>query len=255
MNDSNQLDKFKREIKNYPVLPKKEIFDLVQQYQDTGDIRLRNKIVTANMRYAFTVAKSWSDTKGWELDMCISNAMEALVLGVEKYQLNKKIDGENTSMVTFLKTHIDFSFLKYDLTEATQIKKTNHNNKTKPVMISTGATVTGMEGITLGDTLVASDDFMASDESDSNAIKSLLWNEIKNETKTTGIRNRIDNRAYDIIRGHFNEKEHKLILEEIGECYGVSKQCIRQKQEVVFKRLRNNKKLKEIYEHKLNYLK
>ncbi len=244
------LDIYQRELKKYPPLKPEVQYQLGMDYQLTKDIKLRDKLINHNLRYAYKVAFSWSNY--FSIEDCISIANEGIIGAIEGWK------PELGTLPTFLKKHLAFCFKNYNYYQANTIKQrfnqTKKEDYVKPIMVSTGDTVSGKEGLTIGDCLVSDYIEPGEMEDDSDKLKDMIWSEIKYETDTTG-KKKNDTRAFDIIKGLYAEKEDRLILDEIGEMYGVTKQCINQKKKDVFKRLRNNKKLQDIFNNEIETLK
>jgi RNA polymerase sigma factor (sigma-70 family) len=240
----------KKEIKQFSPLTKEEQYNLGLEYQKTKDIKLRDKLIHSNLRYAYNEAARWSSK--YPLDDCLSLALEGIVTAIPNWQPDRG------AFTTFFKKHMIHIMSNYEHSHANLIRQPYSQRKkegfVKASVVSTGTTIPGSDDLTLGETLVGDLEINFEINQDSTYIKACIWNEIKKQTQTTGIRNIIDTRAYDIVKGHYNTKELKLSYDEIGACYGVSKQNVSQKEKEIFKHLRNNPVLQDIYKNKMNYL-
>jgi RNA polymerase primary sigma factor len=84
------LSKYYAEICKAPILSKEEEKLLIDKYKDASTTeaekdKLRDKIITSNLRFAFKQAKIFSKNEPGTFEELISAANEGLLVGLEKY--------------------------------------------------------------------------------------------------------------------------------------------------------------------------
>lgn len=85
---SEDIDKkFFRELKKQPTLSEEETIKLIKKYQDTGDVKYKNQVVSGHLRLVLYIAKRYIG-RGEFLDL-IQEGSIGLGKAVEKFNLNR----------------------------------------------------------------------------------------------------------------------------------------------------------------------
>lgn len=247
--NTDLINLYVRDLKNYPPLSKEENITIAKQYQETKSQRLHDKMVVGNLRLTFQLSKQFQNL--FPLETCVSIANEALIKAVNTY--NPTIG----AFSTYLLTTITMDMLNNRLKDKTI--KENHQMIKQDYYYgqqhtSTDTVIKKESGFTttVGDNLPS--DSSAEFEFDSN-VNDIIWNEVKNECLNPSVKRRGNVGAdgvlqpYHIVKGVFAEKEHKVTCQMASEMYGVSNKAVGQTKNILLRKLKNNKKLKQIWEN------
>lgn len=84
VNDFTELlQEYKNNLKGYKALSKEDEFELFKQYK-SGSLAARDKIIKANLKFAFSVAKKYSG-RGVAMEDLVSEANLGLLHAIDKY--------------------------------------------------------------------------------------------------------------------------------------------------------------------------
>lgn len=116
----DDIDKmFFRELKMQPKLSEEETVDLIKKYQETGDVKYKNEIISGHLRLVIYMAKKYVN-KGELLDL-IQEGSLGLGKAVEKFNLERKC-----KLSTYATWWIRQSITRYLEDKGDIIKKPSH---------------------------------------------------------------------------------------------------------------------------------
>jgi RNA polymerase sigma-32 factor len=85
---STSLEQYVAEISNYPVLSRKEEYDLAMKYKKDGDLEAARKLITHNLRFVIKVANEYKDYGISIMDL-IQEGNIGLMKAVQKFDPTK----------------------------------------------------------------------------------------------------------------------------------------------------------------------
>lgn len=116
----DDIDKmFFRELKMQPKLSEEETVDLIKKYQETGNVKYKNEIISGHLRLVIYIAKKYVN-KGELLDL-IQEGSLGLGKAVEKFNLERKC-----KLSTYATWWIRQSITRYLEDKGDIIKKPSH---------------------------------------------------------------------------------------------------------------------------------
>lgn len=104
-NDS--ISRFYNLIQRYPILSVAEEVDLIEKYQNQGDMKAREKLVRCNQRFIFSAAKRFSNNAHTVMDLVDEGSM-GLVEALDRYELDRGM-----RLLTFAQAYIRKRMIQY----------------------------------------------------------------------------------------------------------------------------------------------
>ena len=253
--NDNLFQNYLREIYSYPQLNAEQEYDLAQRVSE-GDAEAKQKLIQANLRLVVTVAKKAIHTSPLPITDLIQEGNLGLMVAAEKF--NHKLGYRFATYATWwvkqamfkaiseqahcmkIPVYIQETLSKYSKIKTQLEQEANSNVKVEEVakkmnlsadkieMFLSAYTKTisiesGIEKNDGKDIIVA--DFLADNKAvvSENIEYMNLQKDIENVIST------LKDREQEVVRMRFGLGDSdRYTLEEIGNLYGVTKECIRQ---------------------------
>lgn len=253
-NDS-VLTAYLREIAHYPQLSAEEEKTLAEKVQN-GDLEAKQKLIQANLKLVVTIAKKAIHMSGVPMIDLIQEGNLGLMIAAEKFNYKlgyrfatyagwwikqsmfKAISEQSHCMkipVYIQETLSKFSKVKYQMeqTASTQVKNEDVAKKmkiapdkiemflsayTKTISIENGLERNDGKELNVAD-ILADEKSLISENVEYQSLK----NDINNVIST------LKDREKEVVKMRYGlDDTNRYTLEEIGNIYGVTKECIRQ---------------------------
>ena len=253
--ENDELNTYIREISSYPQLTFEQEQELWQKIED-GDLEAKQKLIQANLKLVVTIARKTIHMSGLPFVDLIQEGNLGLIAAVDKFDYKlgykfgtyagwwikqamfKAISEQSHCMkipVYIQETLSKYSKLKYQMEQNTnkQVKVEDVAKEmnmapdriemflsayTKTVSIENGIEKNDGKELNVADILA--DEKTSTGE---NVEYQSLINDINNVIST------LKDREQEVVRMRYGlDNSDKYTLEEIGNLYGVTKECIRQ---------------------------
>jgi RNA polymerase primary sigma factor len=253
--EDNVLQNYLREIAYYPQLTFEEEKDLAQKIEH-GDLEAKNKLIQANLRLVITIARKAIHMAAIPMTDLIQEGNLGLMIAAEKYNYRlgyrfgtyatwwvkqsmfKAISEQSHCMkipVYIQETLSKFSKIKLNLEQETNepvktedvAKKMNISpDKIEMFLSAYSKTISIENGIERNDgkelnvaDILADENTLVSENMEYQSLK----NDINNVIST------LKEREQAVVKMRYGlDDTERYTLEEIGNLYGVTKECIRQ---------------------------
>lgn len=253
--NDNTLTAYLREIANYPQLTAEEE-KIVAEKIEQGDSEAKQKLIQANLKLVVTIAKKTIHMSGVPMIDLIQEGNLGLMIAAEKFNhklgyrfstyaswwikqsMFKAISEQSHCMkipVYIQETLSKFSKVKYQMEQNTtsQVKNEEVAKKmniapdkiemflsayTKTISIENGLEKSDGKDLNVADILADNSSLISE-----NAEYQSLKDDIKNVIST------LKEREQEVVKMRYGlDDTERYTLEEIGNIYGVTKECIRQ---------------------------
>lgn len=253
--NDNTLTAYLREIADYPQLTAEEE-KIVAEKIEQGDSEAKQKLIQANLKLVVTIAKKTIHMSGVPMIDLIQEGNLGLMIAAEKFNhklgyrfstyaswwikqsMFKAISEQSHCMkipVYIQETLSKFSKVKYQMEQNTtsQVKNEEVAKKmniapdkiemflsayTKTISIENGLEKSDGKDLNVADILADNSSLISE-----NAEYQSLKDDIKNVIST------LKEREQEVVKMRYGlEDTERYTLEEIGNIYGVTKECIRQ---------------------------
>jgi len=256
-NDENILAMYLKEINNIPLLTRDEE-DSIARAAAKGNLAARNKLISSNLRFVVNVAKRYQG-HGMPLMDLISEGNIGLIKAVEKYDADRGFHFISYAVwwirQTILKALADQSRLirlpvsrTNDIIQIEKAKKLLEGNTSCETEIRELAQLLSMDENHIEDMLAISRDTLSLEKSvDAGRNASPLGNfviDTRYDTPDQAMFNKslkqdieevlstLSNKEAEIIRCRFGLDQRKpMNFQELGDCFDLSKERIRQIEE------------------------
>lgn len=207
-------------VKPYTPLSKFEEHELIKQYRLHNDIEARNKVITANLKYACQLANNYRN-RGVSYSDLISEANNGLIEAMDKFDLDQD--------VKFI------SYSKWWIMQKMQIainKKAQMPYSELPTDHEAQLEEGENETAIVSNQNMFEDTFITEDEENEDEINTMEFIEKVLST--------VSEREADIINMYYGRCGYEEnTLEEIGKKYNLTKERVRQIMETAFRKIRS----------------
>jgi len=253
--ENDELNTYIREISSYPQLSFEEERELCKRIQ-TGDLKAKQELIRANLKLVITIARKTIHMSGLPFVDLIQEGNLGLIIAVDKFDYKlgykfgtyagwwikqamfKAISEQSHCMkipVYIQETLSKYSKIKYQMEQETnkQVKTEDVAQKmniapdkiemflsayTKTVSIENGIEKNDGKELNVADILADENSITGE-----NVEYQSLINDLNNVIST------LKDREQEVVRMRYGlDNSEKYTLEEIGNIYGVTKECIRQ---------------------------
>lgn len=264
-NENDELNTYLREISSYPQLTLDKEKELCKRIEN-GDNSAKQELIRANLKLVVTIARKTIHMSGLPFVDLIQEGNLGLMVAVEKFNYKlgykfatyagwwikqamfKAISEQSHCMkipVYIQETLSKYSKIKYQMEQSTnnQVKVEDVAKEmnvapekiemflsayTKTVSIENGIEKNDGKELNVAD-ILADDKALISENVEYQSLK----NDINNVIST------LKEREQEVVRMRFGLDDcEKYTLEEIGNIYGVTKECIRQTEMRALKKLK-----------------
>ena len=211
-------------LKRYKTLTKEEEHELVKKYRQHNDLAARNKLITANLRYACQLANNYRN-HGVSYSDLISEANNGLIESIDKFDLSQDVKL--------------FSYSKWWMMQKMQLaikKKLDMPESDLPMDNEAPIEENDDDVAVVSNGSLQDNTFITDDEADENEndLKGFL-------DKVMSV---LSDREADIINMYYGRCGYKEnTLEEIGKKYMLTKERVRQIMETAFRKVRSESML------------
>lgn len=247
--NQEELKIYLKDIKKIPVMTKERENQIKQMMLDPNltplqTSKLRDEMVTSNLRFVLTIAKKYQD-QGLDLMDLISEGNTGLIRAFETFDWSIET-GFNTYAVHWIRQRIIDALYKDGRTirlpvnviqETLRQIKTNTNPDTQYRSLNLTKSyddVINEDGDTFLDLLFDPEQKSIDDVDDNeNKLKKLLYNTLEV----------LDDREKDIILSYYGFKGGPMTLQDIGDDYNLTKERVRQIKEKALRKIRMESKI------------
>ena len=206
-------------LKSSKPLSKNEEHELIRQYRLHNDIEARNKLITANLKYACQLANNYRN-KGVSYSELISEANDGLIESIDKFDLNQDV-----KLISYSKWWI---MQKMQIAIAKKLQMPSSDLPTDheaPLEDNDDVFVPSNDNIN-------DDTFLTEDENTEEEVNNMEFIE-----KLLSI---LSDREADMINMYYGRCGYKeSTLEEIGKKYKLTKERVRQIIETALRKIRS----------------
>ena len=267
MYGNGEFTDYLREISNYPTLSATEERELAKRAKD-GDSEAKKQLIQANLRLVITIAKKVIHNTTLPLTDLIQEGNLGLMIAAEKFNYKlgykfatyagwwikqsmfKAISEQSHCMkipVYIQETLSKFSKVKSEMEKENncQVKNQDVAKKmniepdkietflsayTKTISIESGLERADGKELNVADIL---------EDKNASVSESVEYENLKNDIAI--VISTLKEREQDVVKMRFGlDNAAKLTLEEIGNIYGVTKECIRQTEMRAIKKMRSS---------------
>jgi len=207
-------------LKSFEPLSKSEEHELIKRYRLHNDIDARNKLITANLKYACQLANNYRN-KGVSYSELISEANNGLIESIDKFDLNQDVKLISYSKWWIMqKMQIAISKkLQMPCSELPTDNEAPLEDNDDNVFIATNNNLNN-------------DTFLTDDEETESEVNKIEFIERLLST--------VSEREADMINMYYGRCGYKeSTLEEIGKKYKLTKERVRQIIETAFRKIRS----------------
>lgn len=209
------------ELKKYKPLEREEEKTLLKQYKENNDLVARQKLITSNIRYAFSlVNKNKYKNRGVPISDLLNEASCGLIESIDKFDINRDV-----KVITYARWNMEYkiqeAIKQHEKMPESDLPEENDEQFSSTAMLSDE----------YNDSDYYNEAFISEDDEieRANAIASLdSIIKVLNEKET------------DLIKMYFGiaPYEEEYTYEEIGKKYGLTKERIRQLLDKIMRKLR-----------------
>lgn len=207
-------------LKSYKPLTKIEERELIQKYRLHNDLNARNKLITANLRYACQLANKYRN-RGISYSELISEANNGLIESIDRFDLSQDV-----KLISYSKWWI-MQKMQIALEKKGQMPQSELPTDNEPQIEEAEED----EAATVCNSNPKDETFLIETEEAEEEETTMEFIE-----KVLSI---VSEREADIINMYYGRCGYKEnTLEEIGEKYNLTKERVRQIMEAAFRKIR-----------------
>lgn len=217
--DGEDISAYYRDLQRYKPLPREEEKQLIKQYKENNDLVARQKLITSNLRYAFSLVNKYKN-RGVPLSDLLEEANCGLIESIDKFDETRDV-----KVITYARWNMEYKIQKalneYDKMPESDLPEDY-------------------------DTQI-SDEASYSDEYNQETYVNEAFIDEETEIQQTHNTNTLDSiiqvldeRETDIIKMYFgiSPYEKEYTYQEIGDKYKLTKERIRQLIDKIMRKLR-----------------
>lgn len=207
-------------LKSCEPLTKTEEHELIRQYRLHNDIEARNKLITANLKYACQLANNYRN-KGVSYSELISEANNGLIESIDKFDLNQDV-----KLISYSKWWI-MQKMQIAISKKLQMPCSELPTDNESPLEDNDDNV-----YVVNTRDISKDTFITEDEETEEEVNNMEFIEKLLST--------LSDRESDMINMYYGRCGYKEnTLEEIGKKYKLTKERVRQIIETAFRKIRS----------------
>lgn len=211
------LTRYFNDLKRYKPLPHAEERQLMRRYKEENDIVARQKLITHNLRYAFSLVNKYKD-RGVSMADLIEEANKGLIQSIDKFDVNQDV-----KVITYAKWQMECN-MKKAVKEKENLKEEEFP---EGVMVN------------LNEDALNDNEYVGAYENDafSNETEVERQNAIEDVNNIISI---LNEREADFIKMYYgiNPYDKEYTYQEIGKKYNLTKERVRQVIDKIMRKLR-----------------
>ena len=211
------LTRYFNDLKRYKPLPRAEERQLMLRYKEENDIVARQKLITHNLRYAFSLVNKYKD-RGVSMADLIEEANKGLIQSIDKFDVNQDV-----KVITYAKWQMECN-MKKAVKEKENLKEEEFP---EGVMVN------------LNEDALNDNEYVGAYENDafSNETEVERQNAIEDVNNIISI---LNEREADFIKMYYgiNPYDKEYTYQEIGKKYNLTKERVRQVIDKIMRKLR-----------------
>lgn len=216
------LKMYQAEIRRYKPLDRDAERALIAKYKESGDVETRNAIITANLKYAFTIASKYAGGD-IQLEDLIGECVFGLTKALDKFDMNK-----NVKFYCYAVWWVRQTIREY--IDSVREIEYSHPMGDYGSDVGDDGNENGCDGESTDDIfsewkegyvdMIGDEDFEWSD---------ICCNKMKGEESVKSLLETLDETERKVVDMYFGMEDEKVMtLTEIGDKMGVSRERIRQ---------------------------
>lgn len=211
------LTRYFNDLKRYKPLPRAEERQLMRRYKEENDIVARQKLITHNLRYAFSLVNKYKD-RGVSMADLIEEANKGLIQSIDKFDVNQDV-----KVITYAKWQMECN-MKKAVKEKENLKEEEFP---EGVMVN------------LNEDALNDNEYVGAYENDAFSNET----EIERQSAIEDVNNIIsilNEREADFIKMYYgiNPYDKEYTYQEIGKKYNLTKERVRQVIDKIMRKLR-----------------
>ena len=211
------LTRYFNDLKRYKPLPRDEERRLMRQYKEENDIVARQKLITHNLRYAFSLVNKYKD-RGVSMADLIEEANKGLIQSIDKFDVNQDV-----KVITYAKWQMECN-MKKAVKEKERLKEEEFP---EGVMVN------------INEDALNDNEYVGTYENDAFSSES----EAERQNAIDDVDNIIsilNERETDFIKMYYgiNPYDKEYTYQEIGKKYNLTKERVRQVIDKIMRKLR-----------------
>lgn len=207
-------------LKSCEPLTKREEHELIRQYRLHNDIEARNKLITANLKYACQLANNYRN-RGVSYSDLISEANNGLIESIDKFDLNQDV-----KLISYSKWWI-MQKMQIAISKKLQMPCSELPTDNESPLEDNDDNV-----YVVNTRDISKDTFITEDEETEEEVNNMEFIEKLLST--------LSDRESDMINMYYGRCGYKEnTLEEIGKKYKLTKERVRQIIETAFRKIRS----------------
>lgn len=211
------LTRYFNDLKRYKPLPRAEERQLMRRYKEENDIVARQKLITHNLRYAFSLVNKYKD-RGVSMADLIEEANKGLIQSIDKFDVDRDV-----KVITYAKWQMECN-MKKAVKEKENLKEEEFP---EGVMVN------------LNEDALSDNEYVGAYENDAFSNET----EIERQSAIEDVNNIIsilNEREADFIKMYYgiNPYDKEYTYQEIGKKYNLTKERVRQVIDKIMRKLR-----------------
>ena len=216
---SDDVNIYYNDLKKYKPLPSEDEKSLLREYRENNDLVARQKLITSNLRYAFSLVNKYKN-RGVPLADLLEEANIGLIESIDRFDIERDV-----KVITYAKWNME-----YKIKEA--IKQ--HNKLPESDLPEETETQFSAEAI------------LSDEYNNDTYVNEAFINEDNEISKMNAVNDVnaiitvLDEREADIIKMYYGiiPYETECTYQEIGEKYNITKERVRQIIDKIMRKLR-----------------
>lgn len=216
---SDDVNIYYNDLKKYKPLPSEDEKSLLREYRENNDLVARQKLITANLRYAFSLVNKYKN-RGVPLADLLEEANIGLIESIDRFDIERDV-----KVITYAKWNMEYK-IKEAIKEHNRLPESDLPEETETQF---------------------SEEAILSDEYNNDTyLNEAFINEDSEISKMNAVNDVnaiitvLDEREADIIKMYYGivPYETECTYQEIGEKYNITKERVRQIIDKIMRKLR-----------------
>lgn len=217
--EGEDLTTYYNDLKKYKPLKKDEERTLLKQYKENDDLVARQKLITHNLRYAFSLVNKYKD-RGVPISDLIEEANCGLIESIDKFDLDCDV-----KVITYARWNMEYK-MQRAIEEKNKLQTDDLPEDYETQLSDEATSSDEFNDTTYNNNAFADEEMSYSKQAANDDVAAIIT--ILNEKET------------DFIQMYYGIKpyEKEYTYQEIGDKYGITKERVRQIIDKIMRKLR-----------------